>query len=82
MIFWRNFLFTSFFIIVAIGLIIVVIIFSFSNFWIKIAADVTPFSEEILLNSVLNSIVIIRSFAILFFFCPALALHIMIKRTK
>lgn len=82
MIFWRNFLFTSFLIIAAIGLTITIIIFSFSNFWFKIAADVTPFSEEILINSVMNSIVIIRSFAIFFFLSPALALHIMIKRKK
>ena len=82
MIFWRNFLFNTFLVLLVFALVILGVIFSFWDTWMGIAEKYTPFDKNMVAGSVLNSIVIVRQFALMFFICPVIALHLMIRRKK
>ena len=82
MIFWRNFLFTTFLVLLVFALVILSVIFGFWDTWMGIAEKYTPFDKNMVAESVLNSIVIVRQFALMVFICPVIALHLIIRRKK
>lgn len=81
LLFWRKFLLTTLLVTVLFAIGIFTLIFSIWDTWTGITKQLFPyFTDEMISSAVLDIIAQVKLFIWLILACPAIALHILIKR--